>query len=260
MRILAVGNSFSQDATTFLHQTAANQGIDLTVVNLYMGGCSLETHWKNLETGACAYEYQLNGTPVDRLVSLNDTLRDGNWDAIITQQASHDSGWLDTYEPFLSHLVEAFHRASPNARLMLQETWAYEIGSQHEAFPRYHRDQLEMFERLQSNYYAMARKHHMELIPCGDIVQKARSLPPFHVQTGGRSLCRDGFHMSFGYGRYMLACAWARALCGIDTVRNTYVPVSEEEVSPELLDMIRKTVDEVIVKESLFAQAALAGF
>ena len=251
MRILAVGNSFSQDATTYLHQATANQGIDLTVVNLYLGGCSLETHWKNFESGACAYEYQLDGSPTGRMVSLNDTLHDGSWDAIITQQASHDSGWLDTYEPFLSHLVGEFHRAMPGARLLLQETWAYEIDSQHEAFPRYHRSQTEMFERLQSSYYAMANKHQMELIPCGDIIQRVRSLPPFHVQTGGRSLCRDGFHMSFGYGRYLLACAWARTLCGIDTVHNTYVPVSEEEVSAELLDMIRKTVDEVIVREAL---------
>ena len=250
MRVLAIGNSFSQDATTFLHQTAANQGVDLTVVNLYIGGCSLETHWKHFESGAAAYEYQLNGSPTGRMVSLRDMLRDGPWDAIVTQQASHDSGWLDTYEPFLSQLVDAFHRVMPDARLLLHETWAYEIDSRHEAFPRYHRNQQEMYERLQRNYDTMARKHRMELIPCGDIIQRVRALPPFHVQTGGRSLCRDGFHMSYGYGRYLLACAWARALCGMDTVRNTFVPVSEEEVSVDLLDLIRGTVDEVIAKES----------
>ena len=120
------------------------------------------------------------------------------------------------------------------------------IDSSHEAFPRYHRSQPEMFEMLHGCYDAMARKHHLELIPCGDIIQSVRSLPPFHVQTGGRSLCRDGFHMSFGYGRYLLACAWARTLCGIDASHNTYVPASEEEVSAELLNMIRRTVDEVI--------------
>lgn len=248
MRVLAVGNSFSQDATTFLHQVAAKQGISLTVVNLYLGGCSLETHWKCFERGASAYEYQLNGSLTGRTVSLRDALHDGDWDAIVTQQASHDSGWPDTYEPFLSLLVDEFHRAAPNARLLLQETWAYEVDSRHEAFPRYHRNQLEMFERLQSSYFAMSQKHHMDLIPCGDIIQRVRALPPFHVPTGGRSLCRDGFHMSYGYGRYLLACAWARTLCGIDAVHNTYVPISEEEVSAELLDMIRRTVDEVIVK------------
>ena len=39
MKLLAVGNSFSQDACTFLHQTAQAQGLDLEVTNLYIGGC-----------------------------------------------------------------------------------------------------------------------------------------------------------------------------------------------------------------------------
>ena len=107
-----------------------------------------------------------------------------------------------------------------------------------------------MFERLHSNYAAMAKKHRMELIPCGEIIQRVRALPPFHVQTGGRSLCRDGFHMSYGYGRYLLACAWARTLCGLDAVHNAYVPICEEDVSAELLDLIRRAVDEVLVKKS----------
>ena len=48
MKLLAVGNSFSQDACTFLHQTAQAQGLDLEVTNLYIGGCPLEKHYQNL--------------------------------------------------------------------------------------------------------------------------------------------------------------------------------------------------------------------
>ena len=51
MKLLAVGNSFSQDACTFLHQTAQAQGLDLEVTNLYIGGCSLEMHYQNLLSG-----------------------------------------------------------------------------------------------------------------------------------------------------------------------------------------------------------------
>ena len=49
MKILAIGNSFSQDATRYLHQIAKADNYDLTVVNLYIGGCSMETHWNNIE-------------------------------------------------------------------------------------------------------------------------------------------------------------------------------------------------------------------
>ena len=41
MKVLAIGNSFSQDATRYLHQIAKANQFDLKVVNLYIGGCSL---------------------------------------------------------------------------------------------------------------------------------------------------------------------------------------------------------------------------
>ena len=46
VRILAIGNSFSQDATHYLHQIAASDNVEMKVVNLYIGGCSLEQHWR----------------------------------------------------------------------------------------------------------------------------------------------------------------------------------------------------------------------
>ena len=243
MKLLAIGNSFSQDATTFLHQTAAAQGIDLTAVNLYIGGCSLETHWKNWEQDAADYELQINGQAQGRQVGIREMLAQGGWDFIVTQQASHDSGWMDTYEPFLGQLIGEWKKAAPKARLLLHETWAYEHGSNHGAFARYHRDQEEMYRRLRRCYTEMARRYGLALIPCGDVIQAVRSLHPFNVPGGGRSLCRDGFHMSLGYGRYLLACVWLKALCGVSVAQNPYTPESEEAVDPALLQIIRRQAD-----------------
>ena len=61
MNILAIGNSFSQDATRYLHEIMQAGGVPGRVVNLYIGGCSLERHWRNIENEAKDYEYQLNG-------------------------------------------------------------------------------------------------------------------------------------------------------------------------------------------------------
>ena len=61
MNILDIGNSFSQDATTYLHDIAEADGYDLTVVNLYIGGCSLQRHWENIENDSHIYDYELNG-------------------------------------------------------------------------------------------------------------------------------------------------------------------------------------------------------
>ena len=60
MNILAIGNSFSQDATRYLHGIARADGVTLEVVNLYIGGCSLERHYRNMMADTRAYELQYN--------------------------------------------------------------------------------------------------------------------------------------------------------------------------------------------------------
>ena len=249
-KILAIGNSFSDDATRYLHQMAEAAGIETKVVNLFIGGCPLERHWQNIETGEAAYQYRLNGKMTERMISIDEALREEQWDYIVTQQASHDSGWMDTYEPFLGlildHIRQYTGQHMPQAELLLHETWAYETGSTHSAFMRYHRSQEEMYDRLKKCYYAMAEKYHLRLIPSGDIIQEARQQEPFRVSEGGISLCRDGFHMNIPYGRYLLACVWMKTLFSVRASELSYVPEPEEGEEPAdeaLLARIRQIVD-----------------
>ena len=247
MRILAIGNSFSRNACTYLHQAALAQGIDLDVTNLYIGGCPLETHCLNLETGAPDYDLQHNGESTGRMVSIMETLRDGPWDVIITQQASHFSGWMESYEPFLGILADVLRREAPNARLLLHETWAYEHGSPHRFFLRYNRSQQQMYDRLHHCYTAMADKYGFDLIPCGTLIQQTRALPAFDTPSGGQTLClSDGFHMNL-YGCYLLALVWIKTLCGASVAENPFTPAPGFEVDvvdETLLQLIRDVVRE----------------
>lgn len=247
-KILAIGNSFSEDATYYLHQLTKAAGISTRVVNLYIGGCSLERHWQNMESGEAAYQYQMNGIKTDRYVSVNEMLTEEPWDFIVTQQASHDSGWLDTYDPFLGLLKEEIHHKAPQAELLLQQTWAYETDSHHPNFMRYHRNQQEMYERLSTAYRTKAKKYHLRMIPCGDVIQQVRKENPFCYQEGGISLCRDGFHMSFLYGRYLLAGVWAAALFSVPLSENPFIPASsyvpDQTADPAFLQVIQKKVDQ----------------
>ena len=153
MRVLAIGNSFSQDATTYLHQTAAAQGVALDVLNLYIGGCPLENHWRNVEENAEDYAPAYNGVPYgSQLISIQDALDMGGWDVITLQQASHDSGWPDSYEPFMTLLVDYLRTQAPDARILLHETWAYDPDSTHARFAHYNRSQPEMYDRLRRCY------------------------------------------------------------------------------------------------------------
>ncbi len=245
MNVLAIGNSFSTDAAAYMHQSAQAQGVELNIHNLFIGGCPLEKHCLNLETGEAAYELQVNGEPTGQMVGILDTLRARKWDAVVTQQCSPDCGWMESYEPFLGILVETIRREAPGARLLLHETWAYEHTSTHIAFPRYRRNQQEMYDRLRLCYYSEAYKYGLEVIPCGDLIQKARALPAFDTKNGGQTLCRDGFHMNL-YGRYLLGLTWLKTLCGASVKNNPYQPepgCGVDEVNPELLQLIRDVVD-----------------
>lgn len=247
--ILVIGNSFSEDAVYYLHQMALVYGIQTKVVNLFIGGCSLERHWLNLEKENAAYAYQLNGSGTGRCVSINEILKEDSWDFIITQQASFDSGWADTYEPFLGLLTDRLKREAPKAALFLQQTWAYETDSTHDHFMRYHRNQKEMYDRLTACYRQKAQEYQMGLIPCGTVIQELRKSGIFRGDGQGIPICRDGHHMSYVYGRYALACVWIRALFHKSMAENSYIPYTELEpdrkADPAVLKLIKETTDRI---------------
>ncbi len=240
--VLAIGNSFSRDATAYLHAVCESMEIPTFVVNLYIGGCSLERHWNNIESDEKAYQYQENGMITDRYVSISEVLHSRTWDYIVTQQASHDSGWPDTYEPFSGLMFGYLKKEAPEAQIYLQQTWAYEVNSSHSGFIRYNRDQQEMYKRSREAYRAVAEKYGISLIPCGDVIQNIRKHPEFDLARGGKSICRDGFHMHYLYGRYALACTWAKTLLHAPVQNCPFLPQcceTEEVPDQHLLTIIR---------------------
>lgn len=250
IKILAVGNSFSQDATHYLHQIAAADNVDMKVGNLYIGGCSLERHWNNIQNNAREYLYEENGYSTEEYLSVQEALNREKWDYIVTQQVSHDSGIMETYFPYIERIRDYIKEQAPQAEFLLQETWAYEIDSLHSKFGNYHQDQQEMYEKISETYKSVAEKIGVRLIPCGDAVQALRKKDPFRYADGGMSLCRDGFHMNVVYGRYLLAAVWYKTIVGKSVSDNVYVPstrLAPNAVCKEhILKVVKNAVDEMV--------------
>ena len=61
MKILSIGNSFSEDATAYLHKISEAGNSPIDVYNLYIGGCSLEMHACNIKSGEKKYRLEYNG-------------------------------------------------------------------------------------------------------------------------------------------------------------------------------------------------------
>ncbi len=228
MNILAIGNSFSDDATRYLHGIAHAAGETLTVVNLFIGGCPLERHYRNMLSGERAYQMRFNGQETGFSVSLDEALLSRAWDIVTMQQASPFSFRPDSYTPYIEALVEHVRKYAPKARLYLHETWAYEDGSDRLARMGF-ASEREMREAVVKTYHEVADRIGFDgFIPSGELFGKLR-------EEGIPKLHRDGFHASMGLGRYALALLWYHILTGKDVTENTYcdfdMEISQEEIS-----------------------------
>lgn len=234
MNILAIGNSFSQDATRYLHDLAKAAGKDLTVINLYIGGCSLSRHYRNMLSGERAYQLECNGHRTGFMVSLSEALLNRDWDYITVQQASHDSTQYETYQPYLNELAAYVRRCAPKAKLIVHETWAYEQNSERLNVRMGYQDFREMYRDLHAAYEQAANEIHADgVIPSGTLLTE--------LAAQGYTVHRDTFHASYGLGRYALALTWLRALTGAD-VSGVALPAYDEPIAEDALRFVQQTV------------------
>jgi hypothetical protein len=247
IKILAIGNSFSEDAMEHLHLMAKTGGIDMLLGNLYIGGCSLETHWRNASEDASAYDFYKTGEIVKRS-SIREALKEEEWDYVTLQQASHDSGKMETYYPFINYLSDYVKRYAPQAEQMIHQTWAYEIDSTHGCFKNYNNNQSIMFEALKTAYSDASRRLKLRIIPCGEAVQLARTNELFNYRKGGKSLCRDGFHASLTLGRYLLSSVWYEVITGKSILDNTFIPKVKDFDDPDAneLEILRHCAHDAV--------------
>ncbi len=242
MKVLSIGNSFSQDAHKWLHPVARAYNGNIHAVNLYIGGCSLQTHWENFLCGSPAYDLEINGVKEGK-ISITEALRSDNHDVITFQQASHFSGDPSTYYPYLTQLYESVRNLS-DAKVYIHQTWAYEKDADHSGFAFYSNDQKKMYNALTAAYRDGAQKLGCPIIPVGDAIQYLREhTGTFDYENGGLSLNRDGFHLSWLYGRYAAALVWYKTLLGGDISKICFIPEHDGQVADvKILQAIHTTL------------------
>lgn len=242
MKLLSIGNSFSQDAQSWLHRIAVANGVDLETTNLMIGGCSLYTHWQHVVDQDQAYYLEQNGADKAQMISLDEAMAMEDWDVITLQQVSHDSGRPQTFLPYLPDLAAYCRDKVPNAKFYWHQTWAYEIDSEHGGFAHYDRNQSEMFRRIKDGSEMAAKMLDAPMFPCGEVIQKLReTVPAFDYKNGGLSLNRDGFHLSLDYGRYTAAAVWFRVLTGKLPRTDAFA-----ELDSALLEQINEVIESVV--------------
>lgn len=237
LRMLSIGNSFGEDSVEQnLHEIALADGHILIIGSMYIGGCYLEKHWHNAECDSAAYSYRKitpDGTKIKRpATTLDYALRDEPWDMVVFQQSSALSGVEGSFEPYLTKLLKYTRQRVPKGvKMMLNQTWAYAANSTNEKYAEYGYDQVRMYEAITKAYAKEARKHHMFIVPSGTAVQNSR-------HTFNReNVTRDGYHMHWWFGRYLVACTFYESIYGQCVIGNSYVPLHLE---PRRIDIAQR--------------------
>lgn len=235
LKVLAIGNSFSEDALeNYLYDLGAAANVPMVIGNLYIGGSSLEQHHNNAQANAPAYDYrkiengERSNTPG---TAIEYAVTDENWDYISFQQVSNNSGQYETYVTPLPALIEYVKEraTNPEVRYVLHQTWAYSENSNHSAFPNYGNDQSVMYEAIVEAVRKAKIAFDIDyVVPAGTAIQNGRNT------LIGDNFTRDGYHLDLGIGRYTAASTWFEALTGINVVGNAYKPDALTDLDAEI--------------------------
>lgn len=226
LKILTIGNSFSDDMTQYAWQIADSLGVkEIYLGNLYIGGCSLDTHAANAANNAPAYEYRVNTdgtwntTPNYR---MGDAIASQDWDFVSLQQASGSSGIESTYGK-LQELIDYVRKMLPadaHTQLVWHMTWAYQQSSTHAEFPKYDSDQQKMYQMIVQTVQnkILTNDAFSAVIPNGTAVQNART------SVVGDALTRDGYHLTYDLGRYIAGLTFLQTLTGLSVEEIAFAP------------------------------------
>ncbi|MBR5527651.1 MAG: DUF4886 domain-containing protein [Clostridia bacterium] len=230
MKILCIGNSFSTDATRYLHGVAKNAGVNIKTVNLYIGGCSLYTHYINALEDLKNYSLEFNGVTTGFKVSIKEALISDQFDMVTLQQASPFSFKTETYEPYMAFLIEYIRKYLPHTKIFIHQTWGYKPSSARLSQMGFltHR---EMYDAVEKSYADAYKKYEF-----GGFIPSGRAMLNL-VETGvpAESIFRDDIHASLGMARYTQALTWLEYLTGTPACDNSFsefdVPVSDGEIA-----------------------------
>src|SRR6476620_5896982 len=125
IRLLTVGNSFSENATKYLDRIVKAGGNTLVHHRCVIGGSGPDQHLAKaaLHEKAPTDKAGLYGSGK----SLKQELLAEKWDIITIQQASIRSHDVATYRPVAKELFDTIKKYAPASEIVIHQTWAYRV-------------------------------------------------------------------------------------------------------------------------------------
>lgn len=253
LKVLAIGNSWSNDATSYLADIFKAEGSDiqLTVGRLYVSGQSLKGHWEYAQNDK-SYIYYKNTTGNWETVgdyTIRAALQDEEWDIVTLQQSGSTAGIPSSFNSDLDNVVAYINQYKPaNAKLYWHSAWSFALDHDSSVYlNNFNQDQVFLFECVINTIQdqILTRPAFHSVIPSGTALQNTRAT------IVGDDLHRDGSHLNT-MGRIVVGYTWYSMLTGktLDTVHYTDVRALDSTpaitITPEQAQAIAQSVNSAI--------------
>ena len=244
--ILFIANSFADDTIQYMPEIARDFDYDIDLFNLYIGGCDINTHIKNLLENNKVYELRIYDKEkqewvTEYNVSSKEFIRKRHWDYIVLQQSSYMSGLKDGLKNAdkLLELVQSLLKDN-TTKFVWNMTWSYPYYSDLEIFSEaFNKDQNKMYQAIVNNVKQdiLTNSNFVKIIPNGTAIMKARKYVKDEL------LFRDGFHLSYQPGRYLAGLTAVATLLEVDISKVIY---KADKITGELQKVFVNSVKEAL--------------
>lgn len=246
LKILAIGNSFTHNAATYLpYLIDAINADSICLAKLTKSGCSLSQHWDSHTSDLRDYDFYYSDSgdwEKDDLSSIDDALALFSWDIIVIQQSSGDSGIYSYYQPYLDNLVDLFRTTNPQAELAWHYTWAYRENTDHPYFLRYDCSPEKMYYAI-LNACDRASEGFDIKIPSATLIWEMREKFP----EAKNQFSDDGYHISDPLALYGLSNLWYQCLITPITKSGSLTyPYYPEGVDRSQMEDVRAIIKQIL--------------
>lgn len=233
LKILTIGNSFADNASTFLPQIAESvPGYKIEITKANIGGSSLEKHAELI----LECENNPGLKPYSNEYCLKELLGMEDYDYITIQQVSSSSWRSESFQPHADVLIEFIRKHSPNSVIVIHQTWAYHPDSNR--LTEWGITSSEMHKNLVQNYRNLAGDYNLEVIRSGEAFYKA------FEKKNDLNLWNDDRYHANNNGCYLAGCVWFGQLFDVSPTSIKYVPEQMDRKTAKYLKRIAKQVIE----------------
>lgn len=239
LRVLLIGNSFTSDLTTYIGDILRKSGIDnnsCCVYILWSSGASLQ-YWSNWYEDKNIFRItKMGGNLVMEVTegTVQEILSQ-NWDVVGLQQTSNYTTKKESYHPYLENMITYIKNDCTNKSVSLcwHLTWSYWDGYDVDG-PKEEAGWKEILATAEDEVILSSGID--VVIPSATAIENARR----STLNTPHSLTRDGRHISYGIGQYILACTLYETIFapvyGKSILENTAYPTVYQKDRDEMFE------------------------